>query len=99
MWKPTVGHLATMTTLSELFHEELRHISGSAALVLLGAFNSSDVNWECHTIDINKFRKFLEHSQDNFFAQVVRVLRELTRKDAVLNLLLVKREYYDCGNN
>lgn len=58
----------------------------------------SDVNWECHTVHINKFRKFLEHIQDNFFAQVVRVLRELTRKDAVVKLL-VKREVSGCGNN
>lgn len=87
-----------MTTLSELLCEELRHISGSAALVLLGNFNLSDVNWECHTVDINKFRKFLGHIQDNVFAQVVRVLRELTRKDAVLKLF-VKREVSGCGNN
>lgn len=45
----------------ELFLKELRDISRSTALALIGDFNFSDVNWECHTADTKRSRKFLKH--------------------------------------
>ena len=70
-----------------LFYMELREISRSVALVLMGDFNFTDVNWDCHTADTNRSRKF--HVEDNLLAQV---LKEPTRKSAFLDLLFVNRE-------
>ncbi|KAM9591477.1 uncharacterized protein ACIBXB_006274 [Morphnus guianensis] len=47
------------------------------------------INWEYHTVDTNRSRKFLKHIEDNLLVQV---LRELTRKGALLDLLFVNRE-------
>lgn len=47
------------------------------------------VNWEYHTADANRYRRFLKHIGDNFLVQV---LRELTRKGVLLDSLLVNRE-------
>ena len=63
--------------------------SRSAALVLIGNFNSPDVNWAYHTADTNKSRKFLKHVEGNFLIQV---LRELTRNGGLLVLLFVNRD-------
>ena len=52
-------------------------------------FNLPDVNWEYHTINTSRFRRFLKHLDDNFLGQV---LREPTRKGALLDLLLRNRE-------
>ena len=68
---------------NELFYKELRDISRSAALVLMGDFNFPDINWEYHTADTNRSRKFLMHIEGNFLVQV---LREPTRKGAFLDL-------------
>ena len=51
--------------------------------------NFPDDNWEYHTEDINRSRKFLKHTEDHFLVQV---LREMTRKGALLDLLFVNRE-------
>jgi len=48
--------------------------------------NFPDDNWEYHTEDINRSRKFLKHTEDHFLVQV---LREMTRKGALLDLLFV----------
>ncbi|RMC19574.1 hypothetical protein DUI87_03132 [Hirundo rustica rustica] len=48
-----------------------------------------DVNWEHQIAGTNKSRRFLRNLDDNFMEEV---LRELTRKDALLDLLLVNRE-------
>ena len=55
----------------------------------MGYFNFLDINWEYHTADTNRSRKFLKHAEGNFLVQV---LRELTRKGALLDLLFVNRE-------
>ncbi|GAB0177896.1 hypothetical protein GRJ2_000254900 [Grus japonensis] len=73
----------------ELFFKELREASKSTALVLMGDFNLSDVNWEHHTADTSTSRSFLKHLDDNFLVQL---LKELTRKGALLDLLLMNRE-------
>jgi len=52
-------------------------------------FNLPDANWEHHIADTNRSRRFLKHFDDNLMVQV---LREPTRKGALLDLLLVKRE-------
>ena len=51
--------------------------------------NFPDINWEYHAVDANRSRKFLKHVEDNFLVQV---LREPTRKGALLDLLFVNRE-------
>ena len=53
----------------------------------MGDFNLPDMNWEYHTEDTNRSRKFLRHVEDNFLVQV---LKEPTRKGALLDLLFVK---------
>ncbi|PKU42959.1 hypothetical protein llap_6720 [Limosa lapponica baueri] len=56
---------------------------------LEGDFIFPDINWEYHTADTNTSRKFLQHIEENFLVQV---LRELSRKGGLLNLLFVSRE-------
>ncbi|GAB0207904.1 mitochondrial enolase superfamily member 1 [Grus japonensis] len=73
----------------ELFFKELREASRSTALVLMGDFNLPDVNWEHHTADTSRSRRFLKHLDDSFLVQL---LKEPTRKGALLDLLLVNRE-------
>ncbi|GAB0186493.1 hypothetical protein GRJ2_001114600 [Grus japonensis] len=73
----------------ELFFKEIIEASRSTALVLMGDFNLPDINWEHHTADTSRFRSFLKHLDDNFLVQV---LKEPTRKGALLDLLLVNRE-------
>ncbi|GAB0203202.1 hypothetical protein GRJ2_002785800 [Grus japonensis] len=73
----------------ELFFKELREASRSTALVLMGDFNLPDINWEHHTADTSRSRSFLKHLDDNFLVQL---LKEPTRKGALLDLLLVNRE-------
>jgi len=51
----------------------------------MGDFNCPDINCEYHTVDTNRFRKFLEHVEVSFLVQV---LRELTRKGALLDCYL-----------
>jgi len=55
----------------------------------MGHFSFPDFNWDYHTTDMNKSRKFLKHVEDNFLIQV---LRELTRKSGLLDLPFVNRE-------
>lgn len=64
-----------------LFFKELRDISRSAVLVLMGDFNFPDINWEYQKADTNRSRKFIKHS-DKFLVQV---LREPAKKDALLD--------------
>ncbi|GAB0205816.1 hypothetical protein GRJ2_003047200 [Grus japonensis] len=55
----------------------------------MGDFNLPDINWEHHTADTSRSRSFLKHLDDNFLVQL---LKEPTRKGALLDLLLVNRE-------
>ena len=45
-----------------------------------------DANWEHHTADTNRSRRFLKHTDDNFLGKIV---REIMRKSALLDLLFV----------
>ncbi|GAB0207654.1 hypothetical protein GRJ2_003231100 [Grus japonensis] len=76
--------LSQDTTTDELFYKELRDISRSAALVLMGDFNFPDVNWEHHTADTNKSRKFLKHVEDNFLVQVTHLVDQGKPVDVVV---------------
>lgn len=64
----------------------LRNTSKSTTLVLMGNLNFPVVNWGYHTAGTNRSKRLLKHMDDNFMEQV---LREPTRKDALLDLLLV----------
>ena len=50
----------------ELFYKESRDASRSAVLLLTDDCNFADINWEYHTADTNRSRKFLEHVEENF---------------------------------
>ena len=67
--------------------DELRDTSRSTVLVLMG--DLPDIDWDYHTADMSRSRRFLKHLDDNFLVQV---LREPTRKGALLDLLLENRE-------
>lgn len=71
---------------NELFFKELRDISRSDTLVLMVYFSLPDENWEYPTADTDRSRRFLKGLDGNFLVQV---LRELSRKGALLDLLLV----------
>lgn len=73
----------------ELIFEEPRDTSKSTAFVLMGDFSLRGINWEHHRAGTNGSRRFIEHLDDHFMIQV---LRELARKDALLDLLLANRE-------
>ena len=73
----------------EFFYRQLGEISGSVALVLMGDLNFPDSNWEYHTAVMSMSWKFLKLVRGNFLSQV---LSEPTRKDALLDLLIMKRE-------
>ncbi|GAB0180024.1 hypothetical protein GRJ2_000467700 [Grus japonensis] len=55
----------------------------------MGDFNLPDINWEHHTADTSRSRSFLKYFDDNFLVQL---LKEPTRKGALLDLLLMNRE-------
>jgi len=54
-----------------------------AALVVMGDYNFPDINGEYHLADTNRSGTFLKHVEEHFLVQV---LRELTRKGALLDL-------------
>ena len=78
LWESITDHPANVMTPMK----ELRDASTPAALILTGEFNLPDINWEFHTADTNRPRRFLKHLDDKFLVQV---LREPTRKGTLLN--------------
>lgn len=64
-------------------------ISKPTALVLIGDFSLLDGNWEQHIARTNRSRRFLKDLDDNFMVQIV---RKLTRKDVLFDLLHGNRE-------
>lgn len=65
--------------IDELIFAELRDASRSTPLVLMGDFNLPDVNWDHHTANTSKSRRFIKHLNNKFLVQV---LREPTKKGA-----------------
>jgi len=55
----------------------------------MGDFNHPDINWEDHTARHMPSRRFLQSIDDNFLTQV---MEEPTRKGALLDLVLTKKE-------
>lgn len=72
-----------------VLYMELREISRSVVLVLIGDFNFLDVSQDCHTADTNRSSKFMKHIEDNFLMQV---LREPTRKNAFQDLFFENKD-------
>ncbi|KAJ7419973.1 hypothetical protein WISP_50863 [Willisornis vidua] len=54
----------------------------------MGNFNLPEINWEHHTTGKTQARRFLKNLDDRFMEEE---LRELTRKDALRDLLLLNR--------
>jgi len=75
--------------IDEAFYRQLPAASQSQALVLMGDFNHSDISWEDHTARQTQSRSFLQSIDDNFLMQVV---KEPTRKGALLDLVLTNKE-------
>jgi len=75
--------------VDEAFYKQLKTASQSQALVLVGDFNHPDISWEDHTARHSQSRRFLQSINDNFLMQVV---EEPTRKGALLDLVLTKKE-------
>ncbi|KAJ7428099.1 adaptin ear-binding coat-associated protein 1 [Pitangus sulphuratus] len=73
---------------NKLFFEELKDTLKSTALVLMRDFNLPEITWEHHTAGTTWARRFLKNLDDNFMEQV---LRKMTQKDALLDMLLVNR--------
>ncbi|KAF1487797.1 hypothetical protein FQV18_0002667, partial [Eudyptula minor novaehollandiae] len=73
-----------------LVYKALTPVLEPVALVLMGDFTFPDVNWDCHTADRQKSRKFvLKHIE---YYCLIEVLRELSKKGALLDLLFVNRD-------
>ncbi|RMC04224.1 hypothetical protein DUI87_19043 [Hirundo rustica rustica] len=75
--------------VDNLFYKQLKNVSGSSALVLVGDFNLPDVCWELNTAEKRQSRKFLECMEDNFLLQLV---GEPTRGETMLDLLFANRD-------
>jgi len=75
--------------VDEAFYRQLQAASQLQALVLMGDFNHPDISWEDHTARQAKSRRFLQSIDDNFLMQVV---KEPTRKDTLLGLVLTNKE-------
>jgi len=55
----------------------------------MGDFNHPDISWADHTARQAQSRRFLQSINDSFLMQVV---EEPTRKGALLDLVLTKKE-------
>lgn len=72
---------------NELFFMELEKPLDQLSSSLMGDFSFSDISREHHTVDTNRSRRFLLHFDNNYLVQ------ELMNKGALLDLLLVNRDY------
>jgi len=75
--------------VDEAFYRQLQAASQSQALVLMGDFNQPDISWEGYTARHTQFWRFLQSIDDNFLMQVV---EDPTRRGALLDLVLMKKE-------
>jgi len=75
--------------VDEAFYKQLKGASQSQALVLVGDINHPDITWEDHTARHTQSKRFLQSIDDNFLMQV---LEQPTRKGALLDLVLIKKE-------
>lgn len=72
--------------LMNLFFEELRYTSN--ALVLMEGFNLPEINWKHHTAGTTCAGRMLKNLDDSLMEEI---LRELTGKDSLFDLLLVDK--------
>ena len=75
--------------VDETFLFWLEEVLCLQALVLMGDFNHPDICWDSSMVGGGQSRRFLESSEDNFLAQVI---DELTRGEALLDLVLTNAE-------
>jgi len=75
--------------VDEAFYIQLKVVSQSQALVLMGDFNRTDICWEDHRARHMQSRSFLRSIDDNILMQAV---EEPTRKGVLLDLVLTKKE-------
>ncbi|GAB0186968.1 mitochondrial enolase superfamily member 1 [Grus japonensis] len=73
----------------EALYRQIGAASRSQALVLMGDFNHPDICWRDNAAERKQSRKFLECVDDNFLLQVT---EEPTRRGAMLDLILIKKE-------
>jgi len=57
--------------VDEAFYKQLKAVSQSQALVLMGDFNHPDISWEDHTARHMQPRRLLQSINDNFLMQMV----------------------------
>lgn len=69
-----------------LLYKELSEITRPVLFVLVGDVSFTDINWDYCTAVTNTSMKILKNLKHNF---LIWVLRDLTRKGALLDLLLV----------
>lgn len=67
----------------EVLYRQLEVASQSQALVLIEDFNHLDICWKNHTVSHKQPKRFLESTDNNFQALVV---KEPTRKGVLLHL-------------
>ncbi|GAB0204363.1 hypothetical protein GRJ2_002901900 [Grus japonensis] len=75
--------------VDEAPYRQIGAASHSQALVLMGDFNHPSICWRGNTAGHKQSRRFLECIDDNFLLQVI---EEPTRRGAVLDLVLTKKE-------
>lgn len=72
-----------------LFYKQLKDVSRSPALVLVGDFNLTDMYWELNTEEKRQSRRFLEYMEESFLSQLV---SDPTRGGALLDLLFINKK-------
>ncbi|TRZ07523.1 hypothetical protein HGM15179_019577, partial [Zosterops borbonicus] len=75
--------------VDEALYRQIGAASHLQALVLMEDFNHLDVCWRENMAGHKQFRKFLKCVDDNFLLQVI---KEPTRRSAVLDLVLTNKE-------
>ncbi|PKU42559.1 hypothetical protein llap_7137 [Limosa lapponica baueri] len=55
----------------KIFYKQLKEVSQSPSLALMGNFNLADVYWKYNTVERKQSRRLLECVEDNFLTQLV----------------------------
>lgn len=75
--------------VDEAFYKQLKVALQLWALVLMRDVNHPDIYWISNMIRHTMFRRFMKCAETNFLMQVV---KELTRRDVILDLVLTNKE-------
>lgn len=84
LWESAIGHPDRIMTQINYSLSKSRFV----AFVIMDDFSLHDINCEHHTADTNTSRRFLKHPDYSFLVQI---LKEMTRKGAILDLTLLKQ--------